>query len=201
MESVGRAVLLSGGIDSICLTFGIRPNIAYTIDYGQVVADREIYVSKYICKQLHIQHQVIQVDCKSLGAGSLARLGILKCSPSKEWWPFRNQLLITLASMMCIKDGITELYLGSVKSDSFHKDGTHEFYNLINKLVSFQEGDIKILCPTLDYFSHELVELYKVPTNLLTIAHSCHISNLACGRCSGCLKQLRVRHELGLDDI
>ena len=67
MESLKKGILLSGGIDSICLAFGIKPKIAYTIDYGQTVAEREIYVSKFICKELNIEHKVIRVDCKSLG--------------------------------------------------------------------------------------------------------------------------------------
>ena len=198
METVKRAVLLSGGIDSISLTYHLKPDIAYTIDYGQTVAEREVYISEFICKQLDVLHKVVKVDCKSLGSGTLAESKKIAISPSEEWWPFRNQLLVTLASMQAIKDGVTEIYLASVKSDAFHKDGTDGFYKLMNKLASYQEGEIKILCPTLDYFSHELVQKYKVPLDLISIAHSCHISNLACGRCSGCIKQLRVREEIGI---
>nr|AGU11099.1 ExsB [uncultured organism] len=194
-----KAILLSGGIDSICLIYGLNPDIAYTIDYGQIVAEREIYVSKFICKELGIIHKIIKVDCRDLGAGTLANSDNLSVSPSEEWWPFRNQLLITLASMQGIKDGISELYLASVKSDNFHKDGTKIFYNLTNELVSFQEGGIKVFCPTLDYYSHELVNKYKVPLKLLSIAHSCHTSNIACGRCSGCIKQLKIRYEINME--
>lgn len=199
MEHMKKAVLLSGGIDSICLTYGIMPDIAYTIDYGQIVAEREIYVSKYICHTLNIDHKIINVDCRGLGSGTLANSKNLSLSPSEEWWPFRNQLLITLASMQGIKDNIKELYLATVKSDSFHKDGTEHFYKLINDLVFYQEGSIEIICPTLEYYSHELATKYNVPKKLLTIAHSCHISNLACGKCSGCIKQLKVRHELRIE--
>ncbi|MGE9311081.1 7-cyano-7-deazaguanine synthase [Niabella sp. CJ426] len=194
-----KAVLLSGGIDSICLTYGIKPDIAYTIDYGQIVAEREVYVSKFICEELKIQHSVIRVDCRSLGTGTLINSDNLKISPSEEWWPFRNQLLITLACMQGVKDEINELYLASVKSDNFHKDGTLKFYDLMNKAVLYQEGAINIFCPTLSSYSHELAYKYDVPTELLTIAHSCHISNVACGKCSGCIKQLRVRHELDIN--
>lgn len=199
MEYMKKAVLLSGGIDSICLTYGLRPDIAYTIDYGQIVAEREIYVSKYICEVLNIKHKIINIDCRSLGSGTLANSSNLSLSPSKEWWPFRNQLLITLASMQGIKDNIEELYLATVKSDSFHKDGTKRFYEIINNLVSYQEGSIKINCPSLKDYSHELAIKYNVPTKLLTIAHSCHTSNIACGKCSGCIKQLKVRYELGIE--
>lgn len=199
MESIKKGVLLSGGIDSICLTYGIKPEIAYTIDYGQTVAEREIYVSKYICEELNIEHRIIKVNCKSLGSGTLANSKNLTLSPSDEWWPYRNQLIITLALMQGIKDEINELHLGTVKSDEFHKDGTKEFYNYINKLVSYQEGNISIKCETTDFYSHELAIKYNVPLELLTIAHSCHISNIACGKCSGCLKQMRVRFELKIE--
>ncbi len=191
-----KAVLLSGGVDSICLTYGILPDIAYTVDYGQTVADREIYVSKYICNELNIEHKIIKVNCKELGSGTLANCEKSNISPSEEWWPYRNQLLITFASMQSIKDSVTEIYLASVKSDNFHKDGTEVFYKLINNLTNYQEGNVNIICPTLKFFSHELIHKYSVPLELISMAHSCHISNLACGKCSGCIKQLRVRHEL-----
>lgn len=199
MESIKKGVLLSGGIDSICLTYGIKPEIAYTIDYGQTVAKREIYVSNYICKELHIEHKIITIDCKNLGAGTLANSENLSFSPSEEWWPYRNQLIITLALMQGIKDKITELHLATVKSDKFHKDGTKQFYEYIDKLVSFQEGEISVKCETYDYYSHELATKYNVPLKLLSIAHSCHISNVACGKCSGCVKQMKVRYELNIE--
>tara|TARA_R110002020_G_scaffold190124_5_gene389543 strand:- start:1673 stop:2263 length:591 start_codon:yes stop_codon:yes gene_type:complete len=194
-----KAVLLSGGVDSICLTYGIMPDIAYTIDYGQIVAERETYVSKYICNELNIEHKIIKVDCRDLGSGTLANSEVSILSPSDEWWPFRNQLIITLASMQSIKDSVKTIYLASVKSDNFHKDGTDAFYKLMDNLMSYQEGGIKVICPTLKYYSHELIEKYNVPIPLITMAHSCHISNLACGKCSGCTKQLRVRQELNIE--
>jgi len=199
MESLKKAILLSGGIDSISLAYKLKPEIAYTIDYGQTVAPREIYVSEYICRELDIEHKIITVNCASLGSGTLVNKKNIEISPSEEWWPFRNQLLITLSSMQAIKDGVSDIYLASVKSDNFHSDGTRKFYDLINETVSFQEGNIKISCPTLELYSHDLVLNFNVPLELISIAHSCHISNLACGKCSGCIKQLKVKYEIGLE--
>lgn len=194
-----KAILLSGGIDSICLAYHLMPNLAYTINYGQKSAKREIYVSKLICDKLNIKHEIIDIDCSSLGSGSMANKKSLEISPSTEWWPYRNQLLITLALMKGIQDDVKEIHLASVKSDFFHQDGTKEFYNLINEVSKYQEGGIQIICNTLDYYSHELVNKYNVPTELILMAHSCHQSDIACGVCSGCLKQLRVRQELGVE--
>jgi 7-cyano-7-deazaguanine synthase len=199
MEFMKEAILLSGGMDSICLAYHLKPQIAYTINYGQTCAEREILVSKQVCEFLGIEHIVISVDCSSLGSGALANKESVSLSPSKEWWPYRNQMLITFSLMKAISDDVTKIHLGSVKSDSFHKDGTMEFYELINNLSIYQEGQIKISCETLNYFTHELVQLYQVPYELLLMAHSCHVSNIACGQCSGCLKQLKVKQELNIE--
>ncbi|RXQ91036.1 7-cyano-7-deazaguanine synthase [Ancylomarina salipaludis] len=193
-----KAILLSGGMDSICLAYFLKPDIAYTIDYGQVCSDREILISQKICRILEIEHKIIRVDCNSLGSGILANRKSIDNSPSDEWWPYRNQLLVTLSLMRAIKDDIKEIHLASVKSDKFHKDGTDKFYKIINELSSYQEGNIAVKCETLEYYTHELVEKYKVPIDLLLMAHSCHISNIACGFCPGCLKQLKVKQELNI---
>lgn len=199
MEFMKKGMLLSGGVDSICLAYSLRPQIAYTVDYGQNSAEREVYVSKLICDKLNIEHEIIRVDCKSLGSGNLINEDSLKVSPSDEWWPYRNQLLVTLSLMKAIKDNVTEIHLASVKSDSFHKDGTEEFYRLINNLTRYQEGNIKIICNTVGLYSHELAIKYKVPNELILLAHSCHLSNISCGSCSGCHKQIKVRQELNIE--
>ncbi|UMB53936.1 7-cyano-7-deazaguanine synthase [Lutibacter sp. A64] len=199
MESIKKSILLSGGIDSICLAYHLKPEVAYTIDYGQNSAEREIYVSKLICHILKIRHEVIRVNCKSLGSGNLINENSIEESPSEEWWPYRNQLLITLCLMKAINDKVGEIHLASVKSDSFHKDGTEEFYKMCNDLSMYQEGGIKIISNTVKYFSHELAVQYNVPKELILLAHSCHMSNIACGKCSGCLKQMRVRQELNIE--
>lgn len=199
MGTAMKGLLLSGGVDSICSAYNLKPEYAFTIDYGQAPAEREIFVSGVICEIMGITHRVIRVDCSDVGSGILAQRKPLDLAPSREWWPYRNQMLITLCLMQCIKLGISELHLASVKSDSFHKDGTLEFYQLISQLVEYQEGGIRIKCDTLDKFSHELVLDYDVPLEFIQLAHSCHTSNISCGSCPGCTKLIRVREELGIE--
>jgi len=198
MATIRTAVLLSGGMDSICLTYYLKPTIAYTVNYGQLPAQREIDISRRVCTILSIPHKVIEIDCSTLGTGSLSPNKALDIAPAAEWWPYRNQLLVTLCLMQGIKDNIQELHIASVKSDAFHKDGTANFYSLLNALSTYQEGEISIHCNTLNYYTHELAVRYKVPEELLLLAHSCHLGNTICGHCSGCLKNLRVRQELNI---
>jgi len=195
---MSRALLLSGGIDSIAMAYWQRPDIAITINYGQAPAETELRISKIVSGALNIAHYMVEVDCSSLGSGDLLNRSALNLSPSSEWWPYRNQLLITLACMKGIALGVGELMLASVRSDGFHKDGTPEFYGLADQLMRYQEGAIKITCPAIGISSAELVTVSGVPRSLLNWAHSCHRSNIPCGNCSGCNKYREVMYELKL---
>src|SRR5258705_8355664 len=105
------AVLLSGGMDSISLAAWLRPTTAITIDYGQVCASAEICAAKHVSMLLGIDHHTIRADCSSLGSGDLCGTNSLPCAPATEWWPFRNQLLITLSAMYGVRLGVKRLIL------------------------------------------------------------------------------------------
>lgn len=193
---MSKGILLSGGMDSISLAYWQRPEIAITIDYGQAAADTEIRTSVIIAENLGIEHHIIKIDCSSLGSGDLINGPAIEESPSSEWWPYRNQLLITLASMKGISLGVKELMIASVKSDGFHTDGTSDFFKHISKLMEYQEGNIRISCPCINLSTVELIKISKIPKSLLHWAHSCHTSNIPCGKCRGCNKYGQTLTEL-----
>lgn len=194
-----RSLLLSGGIDSVALAFWKRPQVAMTIDYGQRAALAEVNVSRHICSLLEIDHVVIRVDCSSLGSGDMAGLSPLPGAPVSEWWPYRNQLLATLAGMKAIAIGATEIMLASVASDASHVDGTLRFYDTLNTLMAMQEGALSVSAPALGMTTSELVRTSGIDRGLLSWAHSCHTSILACGNCRGCYKHQQVMGELYQD--
>jgi 7-cyano-7-deazaguanine synthase len=193
-----KGILLSGGMDSIALAYWKKPNVAFTIDYGQRPAKAEISASEQICKLLNIHHEIIIVDCKGLGSGDLSESEKLSIAPSSEWWPYRNQLLITLASMRGVSLGLKSLMVGSVKSDGFHRDGTEIFYKSMNSLMNYQEGGIVIESPAIHLSTIELIQVSSVPDEILFWAHSCHKFNHPCGHCRGCYKYIEVIEKLGL---
>ncbi len=193
------ALLLSGGMDSISLAWWKQPDVAFTIDYGQLPAKAEIAASTAVCKRLNIPHKIIRIDCRSLGSGDMAGTNADQLAPASDWWPYRNQLLVTLAAMKAIALGVTHLLLGTVKSDGTHKDGTQEFFEAISRLISYQEGGMLVEAPAIDLSTPELVRLSGVSSEYLAWAHSCHVSDVACGSCRGCNKYLEVFRELGYD--
>lgn len=191
------AVLLSGGMDSISLAAWLRPIAAITIDYGQVCAAAEICAAQQASLLLGIQHHTIHADCSALGSGDLSGTAPLPCAPASDWWPFRNQLLITLAAMQGVRLGVKRLLLGTVRSDCFHTGGTPRFIEAIDQIVQMQEGAISIVAPAIAMTTVELVRKSGVDFDLLSWAHSCHSSNFACGFCRGCLKHREVMRALG----
>lgn len=190
--TVDSVLLFSGGVDSTALAYSQRPDLAITVDYGQSCAEAEIRASTQICSELDIPHEVLEVDCSELGTGQLAESEQLGIADTPEWWPFRNQLIVTLAAMDSIRREASELIVGSVSGDSQHADGRPEFYEMLDDLLSFQEGNLRVSVPAIDQTSEELVEASDVPLSLLGWTHSCHNSNWACGRCRGCVKRERV---------
>jgi 7-cyano-7-deazaguanine synthase len=191
-----RALLLSGGMDSLALALWVRPEIGITLDYGQLAAEAEVSASKAICKRLEIQHYVVSIDCRAVGSGDMAGAQADAHAPASDWWPYRNQMLVTLAAMKAISLGVTTLYLGTVKSDGSHRDGTPEFIGAISRLMALQEGGMTVEAPAIELSTAELVRKAGVPRDMLAWAHSCHKSNVACGRCRGCNKYLEVWGEL-----
>lgn len=186
-------------MDSIAITYWKRPKHAFTINYGQKAALAEIQSAAQVCAELGIIHNIINVDCSSLGSGEMAGVESLNLSPAVEWWPYRNQLLVTLACMKGISLGIEELYVGSVITDNVHIDGSEAFYQNLSKVIEMQEGNIKISYPAISMTTSELIINSKVPRSILLWAHSCHTANNPCSNCNGCKKYLFTLQNLGFD--
>lgn len=192
-----RALLLSGGLDSLAIAYWLRPEHAVTIDYGQLAAAAEVVASAEVCRALGIDHHILTVDCRALGSGDMAGRRPDALAPASEWWPYRNQLLLTLAAMWAVPFGIQQLLIGTVASDGSHADGRAEFIAGVNALLGCQEGALQVRAPALALSTVELLRLAQVPMALLSWAHSCHKAEVACGNCRGCNKYFSVLQELG----
>jgi 7-cyano-7-deazaguanine synthase len=193
---VTDALLLSGGMDSIALAWWLRPAWAITIDYGQRPAAAEISAAGAVAGALGITHLIITVDCRELGSGDMAGSPPSAHAPASEWWPYRNQLIITLAAMKAIALGSSRLLVGTVASDEFHQDGTVEFFTRISALTAYQEGGLVVEAPAIKLSTIELIRQSAVPDSILAWAHSCHRADVACGECRGCNKYFQTRQEL-----
>lgn len=188
MAGLNRGLLLSGGMDSTAIAYWKRPELAITIDYGQRPAIGEIRAAKAVTDALDIKHVVVIANIADIGSGDLAGRNAIDLAPASEWWPYRNQFLLTVAAMKCITEGVSELMIGALQTDGFHADGTREFIDQFNGLLGLQEGNLIVTTPAIGLNAQELVTDSKIPEDILAWSHSCHVSDLACGFCRGCLK-------------
>jgi len=141
-----KVLLLSGGLDSSALAFWKRPDVCLTVDYGQRPARGELAAAKALCGELDLRHETLSVDMKALGSGSLAGEAASDLGHAEEWWPYRNQMLITLAGMRFVNEGLREIMIGAVRTD-VHADGKTRFIRGINQLMSLQEGHVAVSAP------------------------------------------------------
>jgi len=197
VASVTSALLLSGGMDSISIAFWKRPDAAITINYGQRPFAGEVNASGAVCAALEIPHHIITCDISALGSGDMAGSAPSQSAPATEWWPYRNQLLLTLSAMKCHQLGLNTLLIGALRTDGFHADGTSEFISRMNELFSMQEGELSVEAPAIGFSASELVHKSKIPMSLLAFAHSCHTAEQACGFCRGCRKHYETMEDLG----
>lgn len=129
----------------------------------------------------------------------------LSDAPSPEWWPFRNQLLVSFAAAWVIRNraqlkslaGRVEIVVGSVVSDGTrHLDGTEGFYEALDALLARQEGNIGVTASAITLETTDLILKSEVSDRVLGWTHSCHRSDLPCGECPGCYKRLAVLTQL-----
>lgn len=180
-------LLFSGGIDSTCLAWGLKPDRLAFFDYGQIQAKGEIRAGKNIAQQIGIPLDVHEVPLQMLGSGTMAGKAVDEARPA-EFWPYRNQALITLAAMAYFAQGVSTISIGTVAGDDRHPDGSGDFVNAISRLVSLQSGPT-VKAPAMGMSSEQLIEKFNVPQNLLGWTFSCHTGVWACGQCNGCKKQ------------
>ena len=185
-------------MDSVALAYLYRPALAITVDYGQLAAEGELRAAAAVAELLKMDHEVIQVDLHAMGSGDMAGRNPLDIAPVPEWWPFRNQMLVTLAAMRAVPLGLTRMLLGTIKEDSAHADGRREFVAAMDAVLRQQEGGLRLEAPGIDLTAEELVRRSRVPWELLAYSHSCHVSEHACGVCRGCHKHYHTCKALGV---
>lgn len=188
-------LLLSGGVDSAALAALLRPAHCLSIDYGQRPAMSEKSAAQAVAAALGLPFATLAVDCRAVGAGLLADEGsVSRVEAPTEWWPFRNQLLITLAAAWALRHTQADtVVLAAVAGDGDrHRDGSAEFFTALDNALTLQEGQMHVVAPASSLSSNDLISLAGVGLDILGWTHSCHRSDTPCGHCPGCAKRSAV---------
>lgn len=196
---MSELLLLSGGLDSAALAAWRRPSGCLFVDYGQRPAAGEGKAAQAVANALGLDLEIVRADCSAVGGGTLLdEAERLPVAPTPEWWPFRNQLLVTLAAAVAMRGARTTILIGTVCEDAArHADGSPEFIGALDALLACQEGGLHLLAPAQSMTTGELIEHSGISDEVLAWTHSCHLASSACGGCNGCRRRLGVLTELG----
>lgn len=188
-----RALLFTGGLDSTALAWMLRPERLVFFDYGQRPARGEERAARAAAAAMEIELDVRAVDMSAFGHGTMSARAASSAFPSKapEFWPYRNQMLITLAAMTYAADPLSEILVGTVVGDDAHPDGSRDFISAADELIRLQSG-VRVLAPAIDMTTLQLVRKAAVPKSVLGWTFSCHTGEWACGSCRGCNKHRQV---------
>jgi 7-cyano-7-deazaguanine synthase len=96
-------------------------------------------------------------------------------------------MLVTLAGMRLLPEGLKEIMIGAVATD-VHADGKAPFLNRLDRLMRNQEGKVRVIAPALRKSPFRLIQDSRIPKSVLGATFSCHLMEYACGRCRGCEK-------------
>ncbi|MBL4767790.1 MAG: 7-cyano-7-deazaguanine synthase [Rhodobacteraceae bacterium] len=191
-----KVLLFSGGIDSTCLAWSERPDRLAFIDYGQIPAKGELRACESIADELKTPFDVLTADLRQFGSGSMAGKASAGGSAVTEFWPYRNQMLITLVAMAYHGQNLREIIIGTVNSDQQHPDGRPAFLSAMNGVLGSQ-SDVTVRAPAAKQETGQLIEVSNVPASLLGWTFSCHTGEWACGQCGGCRKNSEVKRGFG----
>jgi 7-cyano-7-deazaguanine synthase len=189
-----KVLLFSGGLDSTALAHWLQPDRLLFVDYGQTSAQGELRAANKIAQELGIPFEARSADCSAFGAGDMVG-GPSLSDTASEFWPYRNQLLITLAAMAFAESDPLSIIIGTVKSDEIHPDGRSTFLSAIQSVLAAQ-ANTTVEAPAKHLTPLELQLRARVPISILAWAFSCHRTSDACGQCRGCTKHFETLVQL-----
>jgi 7-cyano-7-deazaguanine synthase len=199
MTGRGDLLLLSGGLDSTALAAAARPPLALFIDYGQRPASAERRAAQAVAAALSLELVELSLDLTGLGGGLLLDERPLPMAPSPEWWPYRNQHLVTAAASLALRRGLDRVLVAAVAGDGDrHADGTPAFYDALDRLLRLQEGGVGVAAPAIGETTQQLLVRSGLTEDVIGWTVSCHRSDLPCGDCPGCWKRTKVMRTVGM---
>lgn len=185
-------VLLSGGLDSSVNLYQAQRKtqvvLALTFDYGQKAGKNEILAAKFLCEELKIPHQVVELPWFQLFSKSalteknqlvpqgtqvsIDDLKTSKATAERVWVPNRNGIFLNIGA------GFAEGLNAQVVVPGFNAeeavtfpDNSVEFMSALDKSFSYSTSNgVRTECYTVDLTKTQIVQMgreLKIPFSKL----------------------------------
>lgn len=208
-------VIYSGGMDSYTVLHkaieeGLTP-FALTFDYGQRHV-KEIQVASDVCKELGINHKVIDITAinQLIGGSSLTDSSIEVALGDYEnsnmvntVVPNRNMILLSLAIGYAVSIGAEKVYYGAHSGDhDIYPDCRPIFVEKMNEVAAVANYEsTEIYSP---YLKSDKIGILKDGIRMgldYSKTWTCYNGReKACGQCGSCVERLEAFEKNGLTD-
>lgn len=214
MAEVTRATgLISGGLDSTVVAAYMAAHFDESFyvycDYGQKTLDREKQAFDDLCDFFQpAQAEVVDMTwMRSIGRSALFEddTKLTAANRKREYVPFRNASMLSVAVAMAETVGADAVLIGSTGGDTTCPDNSPAFIHAYQRVI--QEGTmtdepISLIAPLITLDKKGVISLGIVLDAPFAMSWSCHNNkeNVACGQCSNCSARRTAFTELGLED-
>lgn len=221
MSKPKAITVLSGGLDSTVATSVYASDYdltAITFNYGQQSFKQELKHSKDICKELSINHIVIDLPWLNEISNSSLNTEDKIPQPSEDdldnydkaietaksvWVPARNTVFcsIALAYAEVIKAKIIIVGWDYEEAVTF-PDNSKEYLEAFNKTIEYGSfDDISIKAPLIDMNKTEIVRKGQEINAPMNLSYSCYTGNDShCGVCESCKRRKRAFLQANIED-
>lgn len=206
-------IIYSGGLDSTTLLYEEQERIALavTFDYGSNHAAREIACACYHCKQLGIEHVVIELgfmgkyfNSSLLSGGEAIPSGNYDEENMKSTVvPFRNGIMLSIACGLAESRGLTRVLIANHGGDhAIYPDCRPEFVKAMNGAMQAgtYEG-VQLVAPYTNLTKADLVRRGARLGIDYGHTYSCYRGGERhCGTCGTCTERKESFREAGVPD-
>jgi len=204
-------ILYSGGMDSTVLLYQYRDHIklAISFDYGSKHNKEEQKYAKLNCKDLGIEHKVIEIDFNKLGfksdllksGGAVPHGHYEDESMKKTVVPFRNGIMLSIATGLAESLECKEVLISNHFGDhAIYPDCRKSFIEPMNKAIkNGTYANVQILAPYTDITKRNIALFGKEKNINFADTYSCYEGDkIHCGECGTCVE--RKEALLGFDN-
>jgi len=208
---MSKAVVpISGGLDSsVILSIASKQHddvYALTYDYGQKHKKEILYAGLQIDEYDNIEeHKIIDISFfKDIAPTSSLTNDNIKVAHARDvlgdaqtvnYVPFRNMMMLSIASSYAEAVGADTVYHGSalVDSQAGYWDGSKEFLNEINNVTSLnRKNTIKIEAPLIELSKKQIITLGLDNDVKFKDTWTCYEGDdKACGYCTACSSRIQ----------
>jgi len=208
-----KLLIYSGGLDSTSALYIHRSEIglAVSFNYGSRHNEREIEMAKHNCKKLGIKHIVVDMQTAFtniasalLGDGDIPHGHYEDESMKATVVPFRNGIMLSIATGIAESHNLSSVMLGSHKGDNaVYPDCKPDFnYYMSLAMQSGTYNRIILEAPFEDLTKKELAQLGIQCGMDPAFTYSCYEGGEEqCGKCSTCIERLWALGELTDEEV